>query len=56
MASQTPNSIRLGNNSFHALCADGTPPMYWINRGFGAGKSNWLIYFEGKTYGMNDHF
>ena len=30
-----------------ALCLDGSLPAYHLHRGFGAGKDNWLLQFEG---------
>ncbi|KAL3693210.1 hypothetical protein R1sor_006861 [Riccia sorocarpa] len=30
-----------------AVCLDGSPPAYYLDRGFGKGADNWLIHFEG---------
>ncbi|KAL9317578.1 hypothetical protein ACSQ67_014095 [Phaseolus vulgaris] len=30
------------------VCLDGSLPAYHLHRGFGAGKDNWLLQFEGK--------
>lgn len=30
-----------------AVCLDGSPPAYHYHKGFGAGKKNWLLQFEG---------
>ncbi|KAK4486265.1 hypothetical protein RD792_008935 [Penstemon davidsonii] len=30
-----------------AVCLDGSPPAYHIDRGFGAGINNWLVHIEG---------
>lgn len=30
-----------------AYCLDGSSPAYHLDRGFGAGRSNWLLQFEG---------
>ncbi|XP_057956984.1 pectin acetylesterase 12-like [Malania oleifera] len=30
-----------------AVCLDGTPPAYHIDRGFGSGKNKWLVDLEG---------
>nr|GEW49492.1 pectin acetylesterase 8-like [Tanacetum cinerariifolium] len=29
-----------------AVCLDGSPPAYHLDRGFGAGIDNWLVFFE----------
>ncbi|XXG66723.1 hypothetical protein AAC387_Pa06g0243 [Persea americana] len=30
-----------------AVCLDGSPPAYHMDKGFGAGVNNWLVHFEG---------
>ncbi|XP_059642602.1 pectin acetylesterase 8-like [Cornus florida] len=30
-----------------AVCLDGSPPAYHIDKGFGAGINNWLVHIEG---------
>ncbi|GAB4834848.1 Pectin acetylesterase 8 [Ancistrocladus abbreviatus] len=30
-----------------AVCLDGSPPAYHLDRGFGAGINNWLVHMEG---------
>ncbi|XP_026409673.1 pectin acetylesterase 9-like isoform X2 [Papaver somniferum] len=30
-----------------AVCLDGSPPAYHLDRGFGSGANNWLLFFEG---------
>ncbi|XP_051129363.1 pectin acetylesterase 8-like [Andrographis paniculata] len=30
-----------------AVCLDGSPPAYHIDKGFGQGINNWLVHFEG---------
>lgn len=30
-----------------AVCLDGSPPAYHIDKGFGAGINNWLVHLEG---------
>ncbi|KAF8376944.1 hypothetical protein HHK36_030315 [Tetracentron sinense] len=30
-----------------AVCLDGSPPAYHMDKGFGAGINNWLVHFEG---------
>ncbi|GMP78416.1 hypothetical protein CsSME_00034340 [Camellia sinensis var. sinensis] len=30
-----------------AVCLDGSPPTYHLDKGFGAGINNWLVHFEG---------
>ncbi|GMP51090.1 hypothetical protein CsSME_00017457 [Camellia sinensis var. sinensis] len=30
-----------------AVCLDGSPPAYHLDKGFGAGINNWLVHFEG---------
>ncbi|KAI5656627.1 hypothetical protein M9H77_25420 [Catharanthus roseus] len=30
-----------------AVCLDGSPPAYHLDRGFGAGINNWLVHIEG---------
>uniref|UniRef100_A0ACD5XWJ3 Uncharacterized protein n=1 Tax=Avena sativa TaxID=4498 RepID=A0ACD5XWJ3_AVESA len=30
-----------------AVCLDGSPPAYQLQRGFGSGSDNWLVYLEG---------
>ncbi|KAF5739756.1 pectin acetylesterase 8-like [Tripterygium wilfordii] len=30
-----------------AVCLDGSPPAYHLDRGFGSGINNWLVHFEG---------
>ncbi|CAM0912391.1 unnamed protein product [Alopecurus aequalis] len=30
-----------------AVCLDGSPPAYQLQRGFGSGCHNWLVYLEG---------
>ncbi|BAF06975.2 Os01g0892500 [Oryza sativa Japonica Group] len=30
-----------------AVCLDGSPPGYHLQRGFGSGEHSWLIYLEG---------
>ncbi|KAG0491640.1 hypothetical protein HPP92_005038 [Vanilla planifolia] len=34
-------------SSIGAVCLDGSPPAYHIDRGFGTGIDNWLLQFEG---------
>ncbi|CAL5392989.1 unnamed protein product [Camellia sinensis] len=29
-----------------AVCLDGSPPTYHLDKGFGAGINNWLVHFE----------
>ncbi|KAL4348842.1 hypothetical protein GQ457_17G024990 [Hibiscus cannabinus] len=36
------NSSALG-----AFCLDGSPPAYHLQRGFGDGANNWILFFEG---------
>ncbi|CAH9137776.1 unnamed protein product [Cuscuta epithymum] len=36
-----------------AVCLDGSPPAYHMNRGSGAGINNWLIHFEGGAWCNN---
>ncbi|KDP28068.1 hypothetical protein JCGZ_19476 [Jatropha curcas] len=30
-----------------AVCLDGSPPAYHLDKGFGTGINNWLVHFEG---------
>lgn len=30
-----------------AVCLDGTPPAYYIKKGYGEGKNKWIIYMWG---------
>ncbi|GMQ03747.1 hypothetical protein CsSME_00049426 [Camellia sinensis var. sinensis] len=30
-----------------AVCLDGSPPAYHLDKGFGAGINNWLVHIEG---------
>lgn len=34
-------------SSIGAVCLDGSPPAYHLDRGFGPADSNWLLQFEG---------
>ncbi|CAH9080804.1 unnamed protein product [Cuscuta epithymum] len=36
-----------------AVCLDGSPPAYHMDRGSGAGVNNWLIHFEGGAWCNN---
>ena len=31
---------------FFAVCLDGSPPAYHLDKGFGAGINNWLVHIE----------
>lgn len=33
-------------SSIGAVCLDGSPPAYHLDRGFGPADSNWLLQFE----------
>ncbi|KAK8981570.1 hypothetical protein V6N11_027982 [Hibiscus sabdariffa] len=37
-----PNASALG-----AFCLDGSPPAYHLQKGFGDGANNWILFFEG---------
>lgn len=42
-----PMTLVRNASALHAFCLDGSLPAYHIHRGFGAGKNNWLLQFEG---------
>ncbi|XP_075649199.1 pectin acetylesterase 9 isoform X1 [Castanea sativa] len=42
-----PMTLVRNASALHAFCLDGSFPAYHIHRGFGAGKNNWLLQFEG---------
>ncbi|KAL6529531.1 hypothetical protein OROGR_015154 [Orobanche gracilis] len=33
-----------------AVCLDGSPPAYAIDKGYGCGSNNWLVYIEGGAW------
>lgn len=33
-------------SSYVPVCLDGSPPAYHMDKGFGAGINNWMVYFE----------
>ena len=33
-------------HSYYAVCLDGSPPAYHMDKGFGAGINNWLVHIE----------
>eukprot|EP00252_Welwitschia_mirabilis_P006750 TRINITY_DN1765_c0_g1_i1.p1 TRINITY_DN1765_c0_g1~~TRINITY_DN1765_c0_g1_i1.p1 ORF type:complete len:250 (+),score=33.27 TRINITY_DN1765_c0_g1_i1:100-849(+) len=33
-----------------SVCLDGSPPAYFIHRGFGSGANNWIVHFEGGAW------
>ncbi|XP_052480349.1 pectin acetylesterase 6 isoform X2 [Gossypium raimondii] len=42
-----PLTLIQGAASKGAVCLDGTPPGYHLDRGFGSGSNSWLIQLEG---------
>ncbi|XWS46363.1 hypothetical protein CRYUN_Cryun14cG0058800 [Craigia yunnanensis] len=42
-----PLTLIQGAASKGAVCLDGTPPGYHLDRGFGSGANSWLIQLEG---------
>jgi len=42
-----PMTLVRNASALQAFCLDGSLPAYHIHRGFGAGKNNWLLQFEG---------
>uniref|UniRef100_A0A0D9VJX7 Pectin acetylesterase n=1 Tax=Leersia perrieri TaxID=77586 RepID=A0A0D9VJX7_9ORYZ len=36
-----------------AVCLDGSPPAYHLDRGFGSGVNSWLVHFEGGGWCSN---
>ncbi|KQK19774.1 pectin acetylesterase 5 [Brachypodium distachyon] len=48
MASPPPElTLLAGATEKGAVCLDGSPPAYQLDRGFGSGRYNWLVYLEG---------
>ncbi|KAK3007717.1 hypothetical protein RJ639_014250 [Escallonia herrerae] len=37
-----------------AVCLDGSPPAYHLDKGFGAGVNNWLVHIEGGGWCNNE--
>jgi hypothetical protein len=31
---------------YYAVCLDGSPPAYHLDKGFGTGINSWLVQFE----------
>ncbi|GJP48161.1 hypothetical protein CLOM_g7436 [Closterium sp. NIES-68] len=39
--------VLLRQNRFGARCLDGSPPGYYIRRGYGEGRRRWIVYLQG---------
>lgn len=37
-----------------AVCLDGSPPAYFLDRGSGEGADNWVVFFEGGGWCNSD--
>jgi len=51
VAPRAPELVELtllaGAREKGAVCLDGSPPGYHLQRGFGSGAHNWLVYLQG---------
>ncbi|CAL4946203.1 unnamed protein product [Urochloa decumbens] len=46
-AGLTQATLVAGAQEKGAVCLDGTPPAYYLQKGFGSGSQSWIVFLEG---------
>ncbi|CAL4960046.1 unnamed protein product [Urochloa decumbens] len=51
-AGLTQPTLVAGAQEKGAVCLDGTPPAYYLQKGFGSGSQSWMVFLEISTTGI----